>query len=296
MTTLQIDHLTKRYRDTVAVDDLSFDVRPGTVTGFLGPNGAGKSTTMRMLLGLTRPTSGTALIGGKRYDELDDPTGTVGAMLEMDAFHPGRSGRNHLRALAAASRVPRSRVDTVLDTVGLADAADRRVGGYSLGMRQRLGLGAAMLGEPGVLVLDEPANGLDPQGMRWLRDLLRWEASRGATVFVSSHVLSELALFADEVVVIDRGRLITQAPVADLTSGTVSETTVAAADPGALAEVLRQRGATVEPLGDARMVVRDLDAPTIGAVAFEAGIVLHELAPRSTTLEDVFLDLTGATA
>jgi ABC-2 type transport system ATP-binding protein len=226
MTTITVDRLTKRYGATTAVDDLSFAVPAGSVTGFLGPNGAGKSTTLRTLLGLTRPTAGRATFDGVAYGELANPARTVGAMLEHDPFHPGRSGRDHLRVLATATGIVPGRVDEVLDLVGLAEAAARAprsarqvpVGGYSLGMRRRLGLAAALLGDPAVLVLDEPANGLDPRGIRWLRDLLRDHAGRGATVLVSSHVLSEVALIADQVVVIDRGRLLTAGPVAELTA------------------------------------------------------------------------------
>jgi ABC-2 type transport system ATP-binding protein len=222
MTTIAVDRLTKRFGATTAVDDLSFTVPAGSVTGFLGPNGAGKSTTLRILLGLTRPTGGSASFGGLAYDELADPIRTVGALLETDPFHPGRSGRDHLRVLAAATGIDPGRVDRVLELVGLAEAAGRRVGGWSLGMRQRLGLAAALLGDPEVLVLDEPANGLDPHGIRWLRDLLRDHADGGATVLVSSHVLSEVALLAERVVVVTRGRLVASGPVAELTAPGVS--------------------------------------------------------------------------
>jgi ABC-2 type transport system ATP-binding protein len=226
-TTITVDRLTKRYGATTAVDDLSFAVPAGSVTGFLGPNGAGKSTTLRALLGLTRPTAGRATFDGVPYGELADPAGTVGAMLEHDPFHPSRSGRDHLRVLATAAGIAPGRVDEVLGQVGLADAAGRAsrsarrvpVGGYSLGMRRRLGLAAALLGDPSVLLLDEPANGLDPQGIRWLRDLLRDRAGRGVTVLVSSHVLSEVALIAERVVVVHRGRLVTSGPVGELTAG-----------------------------------------------------------------------------
>jgi len=218
-TTIIVDRLTKRYGATTAVDDLSFAVPAGSVTGFLGPNGAGKSTTLRALLGLTRPTAGRATFDGVPYGELADPARTVGAMLEHDPFHPGRSGRDHLRVLATATGIAPGRVDEVLDLAGLAEAAGRRAGGYSLGMRRRLGLAAALLGDPSVLLLDEPANGLDPQGIRWLRDLLRDRAGRGATVLISSHVLSEVALIAERVVVVHRGRLVTSGPVGELTAG-----------------------------------------------------------------------------
>jgi ABC-2 type transport system ATP-binding protein len=218
MTTIAVERLTKRYGATTAVDDLSFTVPAGSVTGLLGPNGAGKSTTLRVLLGLTRPTAGRATFDGVPYAELADPARTVGAVLEHDPFHPGRSGRDHLRVLATATGVAPARVDEVLGLVGLADVAGRRAGGYSLGMRRRLALAAALLGDPGVLLLDEPANGLDPWGIRGLRDLLRGHAGRGATVLVSSHVLAEVALIADRVVVVDHGRLVASGPVGELTA------------------------------------------------------------------------------
>ena len=218
MTTIAVDRLTKRYGASTAVDDLSFTVPAGSVTGFIGPNGAGKTTTLRALLGLTRPTAGRATFDSVPYAALADPARTVGAVLEHDPFHPGRSGRDHLRVLAAAAGVAPARVDEVLGLVGLADAARRRVGGYSLGMRRRLALAAALLGDPPVLLLDEPANGLDPWGIRWLRDLLRDRARRGATVLVSSHVLAEVALIADRVVVVDCGRLVASGPVGALTA------------------------------------------------------------------------------
>jgi ABC-2 type transport system ATP-binding protein len=219
MTTIDVDRLTRRYGATTAVDELSFAVPAGSVTGFLGRNGAGKSTTLRALLGLTRPTAGSATFDGVPYGRLADPARTVGALLESDPFHPGRSGRDHLRVLATAAGVAPGRVDEVLELVGLADAARRAAGGYSLGMRRRLGLAAALLGDPEALVLDEPANGLDPHGIRWLRDLLRAHAARGVAVLVSSHVLSEVALIAEQVVVIDRGRLVTSGPLGALTAG-----------------------------------------------------------------------------
>ena len=202
---IEVDHLTKRFRNTLAVDDLSFNVREGSITGFLGPNGAGKTTTLRVVLGLVRPTSGSARILGHPYRALETPTSEVGAVLEASSFHPGRSGRNHLRVVGAASGLPRSRVDEVLEIVGLSGDAGRRVGGYSLGMRQRLSLAAALLGDPRVFVLDEPANGLDPQGIRWLRELLQSLAREGRTILISSHVLAEVEQIVDEVVIIHRG-------------------------------------------------------------------------------------------
>ena len=214
--------LVKRYGSTIAVDHLSFDVRPGTVTGFLGPNGAGKSTTMRMMLGLDRPDSGTVRISGQDYHDLHSPLREVGALLEAKAFHPGRSARAHLAALAASSAIPRARVDEVLDMVGLSSAAGRRAGKFSLGMGQRLGVAAALLGDPAVLLLDEPVNGLDPEGVRWIRNLLKSLAAQGRTVFVSSHLISEMALTAERLVVIGRGRLLADTTVAELSAGSAS--------------------------------------------------------------------------
>ena len=216
MSTIRIQNLTKRYGPIVAVDDLSFEVRPGQVTGFLGPNGSGKTTTLRILLGLASPSAGTATIGGLPYHQLPDPVRQVGAALDSNTFHPGRSAAQHLRIIATATGLPRSRVDEVLGLTGLADVAGRRVGGFSLGMRQRLSLAGALLGDPGVLVFDEPLNGLDPDGIRWLRGLLRELAAQDRTVFVSSHLLSEVVQTADEVVVLSRGRLVAQTPLADL--------------------------------------------------------------------------------
>src|SRR5215207_3071708 len=218
LTPVRLDHVSKRYGAIVAVDDLSFEIRAGAVTGFLGPNGAGKTTSLRVLLGLAEPTAGTATVFGRRYAELVDPLATVGAVLETSTFHPWRSASNHLRILASAGGIAHARVAEVLDRVGLADAGDRRVGGFSLGMRQRLGLAAALLGRPRLLVLDEPANGLDPQGIRWLREFLRSFAAGGGTVLISSHVLAEVAQLADEVVIIHRGALVTQEPLAALTA------------------------------------------------------------------------------
>jgi len=215
MSTIRIQNLTKRYGPIVAVDDLSFEVRPGQVTGFLGPNGSGKTTTLRILLGLASPSAGTATIGGLPYHQLPDPVRQVGAALDSNTFHPGRSAAQHLRIIATVTGLPRSRVDEVLGLTGLADVAGRRVGGFSLGMRQRLSLAGALLGDPGVLVFDEPLNGLDPEGIRWLRGLLHELAAQDRTVFVSSHLLSELAQTADEVVVLSRGRLVAQTPLAD---------------------------------------------------------------------------------
>ena len=284
--------LTKRYASVTAVDDLSFRVREGAVTGFLGPNGAGKTTTLRMVLGLARPTAGSATIEGRRYVDLDDPARTVGANLEVAGAHPGRSGRNHLRALAAMAGLPRSRVDEVLRLVELEDAADRRAGKYSLGMRQRLGLAATLLGDPRVLVLDEPANGLDPQGIRWLRDFLRGMAAEGRTVLVSSHVLAEVAQTVDDVVVIHRGRMVQQGTVHSLTAaggGVVVRTPRTAA----LLAALERAGLRATETPDGALVVEGAEAAQVGDVAFAASIPVHELSARSTTLEEAFLALTS---
>src|SRR3954465_13372189 len=283
--------LTKRYRGVVAVDDLSFRIREGAVTGFLGPNGAGKTTTLRMGLALARPPPRLAPVEGKRYSELPEPARTVGANLEVAGAHPGRSGRNHLRALAAMAGLPNSRVDEVLRLVELDQAADRRAGKYSLGMRQRLGLAATLLGDPRVLILDEPANGLDPQGIRWLRDFLRSMAREGRTVLVSSHVLAEVAQTVDDVVVIHRGRLVEQGPVETLTAAGAG-VLVRSPRPEELRSALYREGLTAAETPDGALVVEGVDAARIGDIAFAAGVPLHELSPRATSLEEAFLALT----
>jgi ABC-2 type transport system ATP-binding protein len=288
---LEVRNLTKRYgRKTTAVDDLSFAVEAGLVTGFLGPNGAGKTTTMRTLLGLLRPSSGEALVEGKPPAAMKRPLETIGAALEATAFHPGRSGRNHLRSLATAARLPRSRVEEVLELVELKGAAGRRVKGYSLGMRQRLALAAALLGDPRILILDEPANGLDPQGMRWLRDLLRAQAAEGRTVLVSSHVLSEVDQTVDELVVIRGGKLVSQTTLAEFTGSGLVPSRVRAADPERLAAALTARGASVER-EDGALLVSGLGNEEIGELALAEGIALHELAPRRSSLEERFLEV-----
>jgi len=295
MTTIRVDSLTKRFDEqTTAVDDLSFTVEPGKVTGFLGPNGAGKTTTLRVLLGLVAPTAGSATFDGRPYRELKRPLETAGAVLERSGFHPGRSGRDHLRVLARAAGFARSRVDELLAFVGLSDAADRRVGGYSLGMRQRLALAAALLGDPPALVLDEPANGLDPQAVRWLRDFLRAQADSGRTVLVSSHALAEVAQTVDEVVVIDRGRLIAHTPLAELTRRTGASVRVRSPEAERLAGLLRERGHRLDGTGDDQLVVLDSSPEAVGAIAAEHGIAVHELSTAAPTLEDVFLELTGS--
>jgi ABC-2 type transport system ATP-binding protein len=290
---LEVRNLTKRYGRTVAVDDLSFAVHAGRVTGFLGPNGAGKTTTMRALLGLLRPSGGEALVDGRRPAEMADPLRTIGAALEATAFHPGRSGRGHLRTLAAAARIPRSRVEEVLELVELSGAAGRRVGGYSLGMRQRLALAAALLGDPRTLILDEPANGLDPQGMRWLRDLLRAQAAEGRTVLVSSHVLSEVSQTADELIVIRDGKLVSQTTLAEFTAGEVHRVRVRAAELDRLAAALADGGAAIERDGDGALLVAGIDGERIGEAALRLGIALHELAPQRSSLEERFLEVMG---
>lgn len=287
---ISIEHVTKSYGDSAAVDDLSFVVEPGRVTGFLGPNGAGKSTTMKILLGLAAATSGRATIGGVAYGELPDPTGTVGASVESDAFHPGRSGRNHLRILADATGTPLERVDEVLELVDLSAAANRHAGAYSLGMKQRLGLAAALLRDPPVLVLDEPGNGLDPQGIRTLRNLLRSRAAEGNTVFVSSHLLGEVEQLADDVVVVNQGRLVTQGPLAELRQ---SASLVRAASPHALQSALEEAGGIVENGQPDTLVIRGLSLEQIGEQAFRAGIALQELSPHTDSLEDRFFAWTG---
>ncbi|HUB98549.1 MAG TPA: ATP-binding cassette domain-containing protein [Solirubrobacterales bacterium] len=290
MPELEVRNLTKRYGKTVAVDDLSFAVEAGRVTGFLGPNGAGKTTTMRALLGLLRPSRGEALVEGRPPVAMQAPLETIGAALEATAFHPGRSGRNHLRCLAAAAKIPRSRVEEVLELVELSGAAKRRVKGYSLGMRQRLALAAALLGDPRILILDEPANGLDPQGMRWLRDLLRAQAAEGRTVLVSSHVLSEVDQTADELVVIRNGKLVSHTTLAEFTSSGVVPSRVRAADPERLATALTARGASVEP-DDGALLVSGLGGKEIGELALAEQIALHELSPQRSSLEQRFLEV-----
>ena len=288
---IEVSRLTKRYGKVLAVDDLSFRAEPGRVTGFLGPNGAGKTTTLRSLVALLHPTSGDATILGRHYSELVDPVSTVGAILEANAFHPGRTGRNHLRTIARAGGIADNRVDEVLELVDLTAAANRRAKGYSLGMKQRLSLAGALLGDPEVLVLDEPANGLDPQGIRWLRDLLRSLAGKGRTVLVSSHVLTEMAQLADDVVIIAKGRLVTQSPMADVLAGGGHGTRARSPERDKLAAALERAGVTARPLGDDALGVEAPPAK-VGEVAAAEGIVLHELVTVSESLEDVILELT----
>jgi ABC-2 type transport system ATP-binding protein len=286
------ERLSKRFGSLRAVDDLSFRLGAGTITGFLGPNGAGKTTTLRMLLGLARPTEGRALVLGRRYAELAQPARRVGAVLEAADFHPGRKGRDHLRSLAYAAGLPARRADEVLELVDLSAAAGRRVKTYSLGMRQRLGLAAALLGDPELLILDEPANGLDPEGVRWLRDFLRAFAARGNTVFVSSHVLAEVAQTVDHVLIINRGRLVVESSLGELTARIAGGVRVRSPQAEQLAASLDGPGVEVDRDG-AALVVRGLASERIGEAAAAAGIVLHELTPAAGSLEDVFLELTA---
>ncbi len=286
--------LTKSYGDTLAVDDLTFEVRPGVVTGFLGPNGSGKSTTMRMVMGLDHPDSGTATIGGKGFHDLRWPLREVGALLEAKTIHPGRSAYDHLLAMAQTNSVPRSRVDEVLGLVGLEGVARRRAGKFSLGMSQRLGIASALLGDPGVLLFDEPINGLDPEGILWVRNLLKSLASEGRTIFVSSHLMSEMALTAIDLVVIGRGQLIADTTVDDfIASNTEATVLVRTPGPDRLSDALAAAGAGVRRTDDGALLVTGVDAARIGEVALAEGVALHELSPIQASLEEVFMDLTS---
>ena len=290
---IEVDRLTKRYGKTVAVDDLSFSVTPGRITGFLGPNGAGKTTTLKAVLALIHPTSGTTRVLGTHYRELDDPARKVGAVLETSRYHPGRSGRNHLRVLAAQAGIPQQRVEEVLDLVAMKEPAKRRVGGYSLGMRQRLGLAAALLGEPQLLILDEPANGLDPAGIRWLRDLLRSVAHEGRTILVSSHVLAEIEQIADEVVIIHRGKFVAQSTTAELAARAAAGVRVRSPEADRLRELLFGQGMSAIVLEDGALGVTDGTPERVGELAAANHIVLHELVAERATLEEAFLELTA---
>jgi ABC-2 type transport system ATP-binding protein len=292
VATLEIEGLTKRFGDVVAVEDLSFLARPGAVTGFLGPNGAGKTTTLRMLLGLTSPSAGTATIDGRRYGELEEPFRYVGAVLESSGFYPGRRARDHLRVLAAAAGLPLARVDAVLEQVGLAGAGARRVKGYSLGMRQRLGLAGALLGEPDVLILDEPANGLDPAGVSWLRRFLRGFADEGGTVLVSSHLLAEMAQMVDEVVIIANGRLVIQSSLAELARQSSSGVRVRTPQADVLRAELTARGVAVERDAADALVAFGTTTEAVGRAAVGAGVVVYEITAERFDLEQVFLELT----
>ena len=290
---IEISHLTKRFGRFTAVEDLSFEVQPGRITGFLGPNGAGKTTTLRMLLGLVRPSSGTATIGGRAYRELARPLSSVGAALEATNFHPGRSGRDHLRVLADAASIPTSRVDELLELTGIPAAARTRAGAYSMGMRQRLGLAAALLGDPAVLVLDEPANGLDPEGIRWLRGFLRHLSEEGKTVLVSSHLLQEVEQTVDDVVIIANGRLVRAGSVEELRGSPGA--LVRTSDPHALAGALRVSDVTSTVEDDGTLVADTTDLRLVGDVALRAGLPVYGLEPRRADLEALFFSLTEGT-
>jgi ABC-2 type transport system ATP-binding protein len=289
---VRAESLTKRFGKLTAVDSLSFALEPGTITGFLGPNGAGKTTTLRMLLGLASPSQGEALIFDRPYSQIDQPALRIGAVLEATDFHPGRTGRNHLRTLSRAVGLPDSRVDEVLRIVELEEAANRRVKGYSLGMRQRLGLASALLGDPELLVLDEPANGLDPEGVRWLRDFLRAFAGGGHTVLVSSHVLAEVAQTVDHVLIINRGRMVTTARLDELTARVGGAVRVRSPQAGELEAALRRAGIESTSV-DHAIFAHGTTSERVGEVAAAAGIVLHELVAEESSLEEVFLELTS---
>ena len=290
---IDVQGLSKRYGDRLAVDDLTFTVKPGIVTGFLGPNGAGKSTTMRLMLGLDRPSAGRATVNGRAYRDFEAPLHEVGALLEARAIHTGRSAYNHLLAQAQTHAIGRDRVDEVIRLVGLESVARKRVGGFSLGMGQRLGIAAALLGDPATLILDEPSNGLDPEGIRWIRNLLKQLAAEGRTVFVSSHLMSEIALTAERLVVIGRGRLIADTSVEDFVRSASGDAAVRvrSADPGRLAELLAAQGAHVEDDGDA-LSVSGTTSEQIGRLALEGGIALSELVVQEVSLEDAFMRIT----
>ncbi|KAB7746174.1 ATP-binding cassette domain-containing protein [Nostocoides sp. F2B08] len=294
---IEVTNLSKHFGPVRAVDDLTFSVEPGRITGFLGPNGAGKTTTLRMLLGLVRPTAGTATIGGRRYAELDDPVGTVGAALEATGFHPGRSGRDHLRVLAAGAGLPDRRVDEMLELTGIPAAANQRAGGYSMGMRQRLGLAAALLGDPEVLILDEPTNGLDPEGIRWLRSFLRHLANEGRSILISSHLLAEVEATVDDIVIITNGRLVRQGAIAQLRGA--QKSLVRTSDTDRLIGALRIADVDAEPAepaepGAVHALTRDLRL--IGDVAMRAGLPVWELRILEDSLESLFFEATEGTS
>ncbi|WP_440070854.1 ABC transporter ATP-binding protein [Streptosporangium sp. OZ121] len=293
---IEVRELTKRHGATVAVDGLSFQVRPGLVTGFLGPNGAGKSTTMRVLLGLDAPTSGQGLVNGRRYATMRHPLHEVGALLDANAVHGGRSAYDHLRCLARSNGIGVSRVAAVLERVGLAGVARRRAGDLSLGMRQRLGIAAALLGDPGVLMFDEPVNGLDPQGVRWIRHLMRSLAAEGRTVLLSSHLMSEMELTADRLVIIGRGRLVAETTVGDLAARRDRGVLVRSPRAAELTGALEAAGATVGTEPGGGLVVRGLDIARIGDLAAAAGLAVHEVTPRGASLEEAYMELTGDSA
>jgi len=290
---IEARELTKRYGGTTAVDAISFSIAPGSVTGFLGPNGAGKSTTMRMIMGLDRPTSGTVTVNGKPYDRHRSPLREVGALLDAKAVHPGRSARSHLRTMAATHNIPAARVDEVIEMTGLGGVAGKRVGGFSLGMGQRLGIAAALLGDPRTLILDEPVNGLDPEGVQWVRRLVRGLAAEGRTVFLSSHLMSEMAQTADQLLVIGRGRIIAAGPVQQVIDS-VSGGGVRVRSPHAteLARLLAADGVAVASPEASTLEIRGVSADAVGELAFAHGLLLHELSPRSASLEEAYMSLT----
>ena len=293
MAAISVQGLTKRFGSVTAVEDLSFDVPPGTITGFIGPNGAGKTTTLRAVLGLVRPTAGIALIDGVPYVRLDQPARHVGAVLEASGFHPGRTARDHLRVLAGRGGIPVGRVDDVLAEVDLAGAARRRVGGFSLGMKQRLALAGALLGDPGILVLDEPTNGLDPAGVHWLRTFLRTRVDEGRTVLVSSHLLAELALSADSVVIIKGGRLVVEGPVAEIMAVGTAAVRVRTPQADQLRAALTARGVPTELDGSEHVVAHGVSTEVVGQAVAEAGVVVYEISAQRPDLEDAFLALTA---
>jgi ABC-2 type transport system ATP-binding protein len=291
---IEVKNLSKRYGDRIAVRDLSFVVKPGVVTGFLGPNGSGKSTTMRLILGLDAPTAGTALVDGRPYHRIPDPMLEIGAMLEARAIHSGRSARNHLRALAATHAIPDSRVEEVIDLVGLAQVARKRVGTFSLGMGQRLGIASSLLGDPHTVILDEPVNGLDPEGIRWVRELLRQLADQGKTVFLSSHMMSEMALIAERLVVIGKGEMIADTSVQEFVDQASAGAPVEVRSPrrAQLHEALEQRQHTIEIVADDTLLVTGASAPEIGELAAQLGIPIYGMTPRQLSLEDAFMQIT----
>ena len=293
MASIAVQRLTKRFGPLLAVDDLTFEIDSGTVTGFLGPNGAGKTTTLRMLLGLVTPSAGSATIGGVAYRDLAHPVRHVGAVLEASSFHPARRAHDHLRVLAIAAGIPDRRVEEVLARVGLSDAAGRRVGGFSLGMRQRLGLAAALLGDPEVLILDEPANGLDPEGVHWLRVFLRSFADQGRSVLVSSHLLAEVAQTVDNVVIIARGRLVTESPLVDLTDRVTSSVRIRTPQTQALKDLLAAQGVAARISSADHVLATGTSPEAVGTAAAAAGIVLYELTSEHSNLEETFLELTA---
>ncbi|TFH52777.1 ABC transporter ATP-binding protein [Actinomyces viscosus] len=291
---IEAANLTKRYGDKTAVDNISFTVQPGTVTGFLGPNGAGKSTTMRMIMGLDKPTGGTVTVNGRPYRDLPAPLCEVGALLDAKGLHGSRSARNHLRQLAASNGIPAKRVDKVLEITGLTSVAKKRVKGFSLGMSQRLGIAAALLGDPGVLLFDEPVNGLDPEGVKWVRETCRRLAGEGRTVFISSHLMSEMAQTADQLLVIGRGRILSAGPVDDvIASATTDRVRVASPQAGRLAELMAARDLAARPVAPSVLETTAATAAAIGELAAQGGVVLHELTTIHASLEEAYLTLTN---